>query len=108
MGRKFWAFERAIRSRRDDGAVETHGVPALDTLLDDANTNCRICCRSTIRAWLAISLSLIGPLTPVPPGDPASPPEVRSSSVPCRPHTPWWKWGERSEERRVGDECNSR
>src|SRR4051794_2318403 len=45
---------------------------------------------STARASLATSLSLIGPLTPVPPGDPASPPEVtRCSSVPCRPQTPW-------------------
>src|SRR5450759_400984 len=45
---------------------------------------------TTDRALLAISLSLIGPLTPVPPGDPASPPEVtRCSSVPCRPQTPW-------------------
>src|ERR1019366_2754049 len=45
---------------------------------------------TTDRASLAISLSLIGPLTPVPPGDPASPPEVtRCSSVPCRPQTPW-------------------
>src|SRR5437660_6584687 len=39
---------------------------------------------STDRASLATSLSLIGLLTPVPPGDPASPPEVtRCSSVPC-------------------------
>src|SRR5918996_2697266 len=45
---------------------------------------------STDRASLAISLSLIGLLTPVPPGDSASPPEVtRYSSVPCRPQTPW-------------------
>ena len=45
---------------------------------------------TTDRALLAISLSLIGPLTPVPPGDPASPPEVtHCSSVPCRPQTPW-------------------
>src|SRR5579871_5777104 len=36
------------------------------------------------------SLTLIGLLTPVPPGDPASPPEVtRCSSVPCHPQTPW-------------------
>src|ERR1700736_4215251 len=51
-----------------------------------------LCSRPTTdKALLATSLSLIGPLTPVPPGDPASPPEVtRSSSVPCRPHTPWW------------------
>src|SRR4029450_7774457 len=43
----------------------------------------------TDRASRAISLSLIGLLTPVPPGDPASPPEVtRSSSVPCCPHSP--------------------
>src|ERR1035438_5113427 len=35
-------------------------------------------------------LALIGLLTPVPPGDPASPPEVtRCSSLPCRPQTPW-------------------
>src|ERR1017187_2172642 len=45
---------------------------------------------STGRASLALSLPLIGLLTPVPPGDPASPPEVtRCSSVPCRPQTPW-------------------
>src|ERR1035438_8925919 len=45
---------------------------------------------TTDRALLAISLSLIGPLTPVPPEDPASPPEVtRCSSVPSRPQTPW-------------------
>src|ERR1039458_2923660 len=44
----------------------------------------------TDRASLAASLSLIGPPTPVPPGDPASPPEVtRCSSVPCRLQTPW-------------------
>jgi len=35
---------------------------------------------STDRASLAISLSLIGLLTPVPPGDPASPPEVTHRS----------------------------
>ena len=46
---------------------------------------------STDRASLATSLPLIGPLTPVPPRDSASPPEVaRCSSVPCRPQTPWW------------------
>src|SRR6266849_4972174 len=45
---------------------------------------------TTDRASLAISLPLIGPLTPVSPGDSASPPEVtRCSSVPCRPQTPW-------------------
>jgi len=45
---------------------------------------------STGRASLATSLPLIGLLTPVPPGDPASPPEVtRCSSLPCRPQTPW-------------------
>src|SRR6516162_10825787 len=45
---------------------------------------------STDRASLATSLSLIGLLTPVPPGDPASPPEVsHRSSVPCHPQTPW-------------------
>jgi hypothetical protein len=44
---------------------------------------------STDRASLATSLSLIGLFTPVPPGDPASPPEVtRCSSIPCRPQTP--------------------
>ena len=44
---------------------------------------------STDRASLAPSLSLIGLLTPVPPGDPASPPEVmHCSSVPCHPQTP--------------------
>jgi hypothetical protein len=46
---------------------------------------------STGRASLATSLPLIGLLTPVPPGDPASPPEVtRCSSVPCHPQTPWY------------------
>jgi len=45
---------------------------------------------STDRALLAISLTLIGLLTPVPPGDSVSPPEVtRWSSVPCRPQSPW-------------------
>src|SRR6266404_903617 len=45
---------------------------------------------TTDRASLATSLMLIGPLTPVPPGDSASSPEVtRCSSVPCRPQTPW-------------------
>src|SRR5208337_5473120 len=45
---------------------------------------------STDRASLATSLPLIGLLTPVPPGDSASPPEVtRCSSVPCHPQTPW-------------------
>src|SRR5665213_1399650 len=45
---------------------------------------------TTDRASLAASLSLIGPLTPVPPGDPVSPPEVtRRSSVPCSLQTPW-------------------
>src|SRR6266566_1208945 len=45
---------------------------------------------STGRASLAASLALIVLLTPVPPRDPASPPEVtRHSSVPCRPQTPW-------------------
>src|SRR5215471_1656802 len=45
---------------------------------------------STDKASRATSLSLIGLLTPVPSGDPASPPEVtRLSSVPCRPQTPW-------------------
>ena len=45
---------------------------------------------STGRASLATSLPLIGLLTPVPPGDSASPPEVtRCSSVPCHPQTPW-------------------
>src|SRR5580658_761186 len=43
------------------------------------------------RASLATSLVLIGLLTPVPPGDSASSPEVtRCSSVPCRPQTPWY------------------
>jgi hypothetical protein len=37
-----------------------------------------------------ISLALIGPRSPVPPGDSASPPEVtHCSSVPCHPQTPW-------------------
>src|SRR5262252_2397208 len=45
---------------------------------------------TTDRDWLALSLTLIGPLTPEPPGDSASSPEVtRCSSVPCRPQTPW-------------------
>src|SRR5450755_3517014 len=45
---------------------------------------------STGRASLATSLSLIGPLTLVPPRGPVSPPEVtRHSSVPCHPQTPW-------------------
>src|SRR5271165_52894 len=45
---------------------------------------------STDRASLATSPPLIGLLTPVPPRDSASPPEVaRCSSVPCRPQTPW-------------------
>src|ERR1017187_10309941 len=36
------------------------------------------------------ALSLIGLLTPAPPADSASPPEVtHCSSVPCRPQTPW-------------------
>src|SRR5213592_591455 len=40
---------------------------------------------STGRASLALSLPLIGPPTPVPPGDSVSPPEVtRCSSVPSR------------------------
>src|SRR5271167_3551833 len=48
---------------------------------------------TTDRASLATSLSLIGPLTPVPPGDSASSPEVtRCSSVPCCPQTPWCGW----------------
>src|SRR6516162_5715061 len=35
-------------------------------------------------------LALIGPLTPVPPEDSTSPPEVtHCSSLPCRPQTPW-------------------
>ena len=47
---------------------------------------------STVRASLATSLLLIGPLTPVPPGDPDSPPEVtHCSSVPCRPQTPCYR-----------------
>ena len=46
---------------------------------------------STGRASLAPSLSLIGPLTLVPPRDSVSPPEVtRCSSVPCRPQSPWY------------------
>ena len=47
---------------------------------------------TTDRVSLATSLSLIGLLTPVPPGDPASPPEVtHCSSVPCRPQTPCYR-----------------
>src|SRR5215467_14329676 len=46
---------------------------------------------TTDRASLATSLSLIGLLTPAPPRDPASSPEVtRCSSVPCRPQSPWY------------------
>src|SRR6516164_1184570 len=46
--------------------------------------------RLLARASLAISLALIGPLTPVPPEDSTSPPEVtHCSSLPCRPQTPW-------------------
>lgn len=45
---------------------------------------------TTDRASRSFSLTLIGRLTPVPPGDRVSPPEVtRHSSVPCRPHSPW-------------------
>jgi hypothetical protein len=46
--------------------------------------------RPTTRpAPLPISLTLIGSLLPVPPGNPTSPPGVTSwSSVPCRPQTP--------------------
>src|SRR5258706_11663746 len=45
---------------------------------------------TTDKASLATSLTLIGSLTPVSPGDSASSPEVtRCSSVPCRPQTPW-------------------
>ena len=45
---------------------------------------------STDTASLAISLSLIGLFTPVPPGDSVSLPEVtHCSSVPCRLQTPW-------------------
>src|SRR5467141_2104844 len=41
------------------------------------------------RASPALSLALIGSLTPVLPGDSASSPEVtRCSSVPCRPQSP--------------------
>src|SRR5215831_1095718 len=44
---------------------------------------------TTDRASLALSQPLIGLLTPMLPGDSASPPEVtRRSSVPCRPQTP--------------------
>src|SRR5712691_3631696 len=46
---------------------------------------------TTGRASLATSLALIGLLTPVPPGDSASSPEVtRCPSVPCRPQSPWY------------------
>ena len=45
---------------------------------------------TTDRASLPISLSLIGSLIPILPGNSASPPEVtRRSSIPCRPQTPW-------------------
>jgi hypothetical protein len=45
---------------------------------------------TTVRASFAISLPLIGSLTPLATGDPASPPEVtRCSPVLCRPQTPW-------------------
>src|SRR6266436_57317 len=46
--------------------------------------------RTTDKALLAISLALIGSLTPMPLGDSVSSPEVtRCSSVPCRPQSPW-------------------
>jgi hypothetical protein len=46
---------------------------------------------STDRASLAISLSLIGPLTSAPREDPVSPAGVkRCSSAPCRPQSPWY------------------
>src|SRR5271169_1057241 len=50
-----------------------------------------LCSRPTTdQASLAISLALIGPLTPMPAGDSVSPPEVTlCSSVPCRPQSPW-------------------
>src|SRR6516162_5588705 len=52
---------------------------------------------STVRASFATSLPLIGPLTPVPPGDSDSPPEViPCSSLPCRPQTPWCGGGMRT------------
>src|ERR1700730_4169028 len=45
---------------------------------------------TTDGALLATSLSLIGLLTPVPPGDSDSSPEVtHCSSVPCRLQAPW-------------------
>jgi hypothetical protein len=45
---------------------------------------------TTDRASLATSLSFIGSLTPVLPGDSVSSPEVtRCSSVPCYPQSPW-------------------
>jgi hypothetical protein len=48
---------------------------------------------TTDSASLAISLSLIGPLTPAPPGDSASPPEVtHCSSVPLPPANTLVRW----------------
>src|SRR6516162_9696949 len=45
---------------------------------------------TTDRASLATSLTLIGLLTPLLPGDSASSPEVtHCSSIPCRPQPPW-------------------
>jgi len=48
-------------------------------------------CPTTRRASLPTSLSLIGSLILTPLRNPASPPGVTlKSSVPCRPHTPWY------------------
>ena len=48
-------------------------------------------CPTTRKASLPTSFSLIGSFIPVPPGNLASSPGVTSrSSVPCRPHTPWF------------------
>src|SRR5215472_14850583 len=72
------AFPNPFGRRLRGHAVFT----ALEVLLSRPTTG---------RTLLAISLALIGPLTPVPPGDSASPPEVtHCSSVPCRPQTPWY------------------
>jgi hypothetical protein len=75
---RFWIQRSSSERRRDFNPPEQHA--AQRTLRSRPSTD---------RASLAISLSLIGLLTPVPPGDPISPPEVTPcSSVPCCPHSP--------------------
>src|ERR1700691_2222873 len=73
---------RRLPSRPTSAAVSGHAAFTALVVLHSRP--------STDRASLATSLSLIGLLTPVPPGDSASPPEVtHRSSVPCHPQTPW-------------------